>query len=91
MVYLINHCSSLHLQFSHLLSRRDRVTMRKGNNKLGPYKADLRGDFCYKFVSQLIKPIFTGSLIAINLKAMMFRILQAVWVDNLHRLLQLSC
>lgn len=65
--------------------------MRKGNNKLGPYKADLRGDFCYKFVSQLIKPIFTGSLIAINLKAMMFRILQAVWVDNLHRLLQLSC
>lgn len=65
--------------------------MRKRNNILGPCKADLRGDFSYKFVIQLIKHIFTGTLIAINLKLMMFRILQANWVDNLHRLLQLSC
>lgn len=65
--------------------------MRKGNSRLGLCKADLREDFCYKFASQLIKHIFTGIQEAINLKPMMFRILQAIWFDNLHRCLQPSC
>lgn len=58
--------------------------MRKGNSRLGLCKADLREDFCYKFASQLIKHIFTRIQEAINLKPMMFRILQAIWFDNLH-------
>lgn len=95
VINLLN-CSShiscfLCLQVSCLLSRRDRVMMRKGNSRLGLCKADLRGDFCYKFASQLIKCIFTGIQVAINLKQMMFRILQAIELNNLHRLLQLSC
>lgn len=65
--------------------------MRKEKSRLGLCKADLGGDFCYKFASQLIKHIFTGIRAAINLKPMMFRILQAIWFDNLHKLLQLSC
>lgn len=95
MINLLN-CSShiscfLRLQVSCSLSRQVTVMMRKGNSRLGLRKADLREDFCYKFASQLIKHIFTGIQVAINLKQMMFRILQAIWFNNLHRLLQLSC
>lgn len=95
LIHLVNCSSSvlrfLCLQFSNLLSRRDGVMMRKGNSRLGLCKADPREKFCYKFASQLIKHIFTGNRVAINLKPVMFRILQAIWFDNLHRLLQLSC
>lgn len=65
--------------------------MRKGNSRLGLCKAELRVDFSYKFARQLIKHIFTGIHVATNLKPMMFRILQAIWYDNSHKLLQLSC
>lgn len=94
VIHLLNYSSFiscfLHLQFSHLLSRTDAVMMRKGNSGLGLCKADLREDFSYKFASQLIKHIFTGIQVAINLKPMMFRISQVIWFDNLRRLFQ-SC
>lgn len=97
MPHLVKHRSQISylalsvFAVSYLLSKRDRVVMRMGNSRLGFCKADLRGDFCYKFASQLIKHIFTGIWVAINLKPMMFRILQAVQFDNLHRRLQLPC